>query len=56
MAMTEHILIYLFEDYLLIKKKDLRLTPIGEESFLFRILFIDKRLNLTTPDMLYGVK
>ena len=36
--------------------KNLRLTLIGKESFLFRILSRGKKLNSTTPDMLYGVK
>ena len=37
--------------------KNFRLTLIRWDSFLFRILFRDKKkLNSTTPDMLYGVK
>ena len=36
--------------------KNLRLTLIGKENFLFRILFRGKKLDSPIPDMLHGVK
>ena len=36
--------------------KNEKLTLIGKKSFLFRILFRRKKIDSTTPDMLYRVK